>query len=319
MYPSVFSLLTESDMNNTINVTESQLDNHWSNQGAVATAKKTHESIRTALSRHTWPSDFTYDVYLQGSYKNSTNIYGDSDVDVVVELTSIFKRDLSRLTEPQKEVYRNNHSSASQSLSDFRREVKQALRSHYNNDLLIEDRVTQKDKCIKVDTGDGYLDADVVVCQTYRIYVSQDNSDPEAFDWIHGITFDTQSGNWIRNYPKLHYEYGVEKNSDTNQRFKPMVRCFKNARSHLVNKGYLSSETAPSYFVECLIYNASNDCFVGNYSDSFENIIDDLGSTDLTTLRAQNRLTPLFGDTSTTWNVDDAIQTLDAWTELLNS
>jgi hypothetical protein len=185
-----------------ITVTESQLENHWSNRGSIDEAQSTHESIRTALDRYDWPSLFDYEVYLQGSYRNHTNIYGDSDVDVVVELTSIWKQSLSGLSEWQKQAYQKRYSSASKSLTDFHQHVIEALQAHYSP--FEPDRVEQGDKCIKVDTG--YLDADVVVCQTYRNYVESEGTDPDEFYFLPGITFRTQSGKWIVNYPKVHYE-----------------------------------------------------------------------------------------------------------------
>ena len=82
-------------------IPESQLET-WSHQGAVTTAKQTHESIRKALDPYIWPTGVKYEVYLQGSYKNTTNIRGDSDVDVVAQLNSTFQRDLSELPDYQK-------------------------------------------------------------------------------------------------------------------------------------------------------------------------------------------------------------------------
>ena len=88
-------------------IPESQLET-WSHQGAVTTAKQTHESIRKALNPHTWPTGVKYEVYLQGSYKNTTNIRGDSDVDVVAQLNSTFQHDLSELSDYQK-IYITKH------------------------------------------------------------------------------------------------------------------------------------------------------------------------------------------------------------------
>jgi tRNA nucleotidyltransferase (CCA-adding enzyme) len=75
-------------------IPESQLE-IWSHQGAVTASKTTHESIRIALSANTSPirqrvAAGGVEIYLQGSYKNDTNIRGDSDVDVVVELTATY-------------------------------------------------------------------------------------------------------------------------------------------------------------------------------------------------------------------------------------
>ena len=45
-------------------------------------------SIREALDTYEWPAEIKYDVFLQGSYTNDTNLRRDSDVDVVVQLAS---------------------------------------------------------------------------------------------------------------------------------------------------------------------------------------------------------------------------------------
>lgn len=299
-----------------ITVTESQLENHWSNRGSIDEAKNTHESIRTALDRYDWPSLFDYEVYLQGSYRNHTNIYGDSDVDVVVELTSIWKRSLSGLTERQKQAYHERYSSASKTLKDFYQHVLEALQAHYTSGPFEPDRVEQGDKCIKVDTG--YLDADVVVCQTYRNYVESEGTDPDEFYFLPGITFQTQSGKWIVNYPKVHYERGTTKHQDTSERFKPLVRCFKNARSHLVKKGEIPEDLAPSYFIECLVYNAPDRCFKKSYRDSYEAIIDYHQDSNLTGMRTQDGVLRMFGKDETQWSADKAERTLKAWNKLLS-
>jgi hypothetical protein len=44
-----------------------------------------------------YPKDFK--IFLQGSYKNDTNVYGDSDVDVVIRLDEIYYTDLDQLPE----------------------------------------------------------------------------------------------------------------------------------------------------------------------------------------------------------------------------
>lgn len=48
----------------------------WALQGATVTAKSTHESVRNALKSSDELKRINFEVYLQGSYKNSTNIRG---------------------------------------------------------------------------------------------------------------------------------------------------------------------------------------------------------------------------------------------------
>jgi hypothetical protein len=47
----------------------------------------------------------SYSIFLQGSYGNDTNIYADSDVDVVMRLASTFYHDLDDLSEDQKNAF----------------------------------------------------------------------------------------------------------------------------------------------------------------------------------------------------------------------
>ena len=57
--------------------------------------------IREALDTYSWPSDVKYQVFLQGSYKNDTNLGRYSDVDVIVRLASKIKPRVADLTGQQ--------------------------------------------------------------------------------------------------------------------------------------------------------------------------------------------------------------------------
>lgn len=77
-----------------MSIPESQLIT-WTNQGSVTNSAITHNVLRNALARHNWSSVMRYTDYLQGSYANTTNIRGESDVDIVIECTSIYNDNLS--------------------------------------------------------------------------------------------------------------------------------------------------------------------------------------------------------------------------------
>ena len=63
----------------------------WSHHQAGTAFKQAHVPIREALDAYQGLSQFKYEIFLQGSYKNDTNLGGDSDVDVVVRLASKLK------------------------------------------------------------------------------------------------------------------------------------------------------------------------------------------------------------------------------------
>ncbi|MCK9544540.1 MAG: nucleotidyltransferase domain-containing protein, partial [Novosphingobium sp.] len=91
----------------------------WSFAPEATKYKLTHEQIREALSKYlpneaSTRSNFilnnaNYDVYLQGSYANSTNIKVDSDVDVVIELKTIFSYNIDNLTEIEKNDFHTTY------------------------------------------------------------------------------------------------------------------------------------------------------------------------------------------------------------------
>ena len=80
------------------------------------------------LSMHQIEIVRLYESFLQGSYGNDTNVYSDSDVDVVMRLDSVFYYDLSRMTESERAAYekrRRNHCSQTRA----QRESRQRARS----------------------------------------------------------------------------------------------------------------------------------------------------------------------------------------------
>lgn len=284
-------------------IPEAQLET-WSHQGAIVTAKATHESVRYALSCYRWPENIQYEVYLQGSYKNDTNIRGDMDVDVTVQLNSPF---YSNLTQDQKRIL--GLQPASYGWVDFRHDVLSALQAHYGTQVIVEGN-----KCLKLVADGGRLPADVVVCVQYRKYRSV-----HIEDFVEGMTFWQRDTNQeIINHPKIHYENGVKKHQDTNGRFKPIVRMFKNLRDFLVEKDRSSNGLAPSYFVECALYNVPNDSFSSSYQDTFCAAVNWLDQADLTGLVCQSSEVPLCGIAPGQWPEQNAKQFLQRLVKLWN-
>ncbi len=208
-------------------ISESQLET-WSNQGAIAIAKSTHESIRNAILSDSKLKDRNFEVYLQGSYRNSTNTWGDSDVDVVIQLSDVFVSDTSSLTENQRTLFRIRYSDSTYHWEDFRSDVLKALREYYG-----EENIDEGNKSLKLKKTPGRLAADIVPCLQYRLY--HPCSELTREDYTEGIWFRERDNNRsIVNYPKEHYNNGVNKNSDekTGGLFKPIVRLFKNVRAY---------------------------------------------------------------------------------------
>nr|MDD3720805.1 nucleotidyltransferase [Candidatus Gracilibacteria bacterium] len=260
-------------------------------------------------------SSFTYEVYLQGSYKNSTNIRYDSDVDIVVQVNSVFWSDKSELSPDEIDRYNKAYSNTSYGFLELKEEIYNVLKGYFGED------VAYKNKCIKVNGNTNRVDADVVPCFQYRVYkkfISVDNC-----HFVEGIKFlNTNDNTEIINFPKVHYENGCSKNDDTDGKYKSMVRVFKNIKRDMVEKGLIDDNIAPSYFIENLIYNCTSHCFDGNYSEStlkiFQFLLDSIKQDRLKSFLCVNEQDMLFSNK--TWNLADAIRFInDAGDYFLNS
>lgn len=300
-------------------IPEAQLE-VWSKQGAITTAKVTHESVRAALGAPRSPivdriSDGSVIVHLQGSYKNDTNIRGDSDVDVVVKLNETFGHNAHELPKEQRELHEVLHDTATYRWDQFRNDVITALVNYYGQGSID----VSGNKSIKLKAAPGRLKADIVPVINFKKYNYYYGSSSQSFE--EGIRFYHRTTNRaINNFPIQFYENGVAKHSErrTNGWFKPTVRIFKNARTYLIDRGLLADGIAPSYFLQSWIYNVPDNLFGTDYQTTFCNVINYLRRTSFTDCVSQNGIDPLFGETGEQWRVADATTTLDAFIKLWN-
>ena len=108
-------------------IPESQLET-WSRQGTTDSATALYERIRNALQNDAALRNRNFEVFLQGSYRNSTNIRGDSDVDVVAMLTDTYMPEYGALDAYTRSVVEGRSNSATYTHADFRRDVLSAIR-----------------------------------------------------------------------------------------------------------------------------------------------------------------------------------------------
>jgi hypothetical protein len=177
--------------------------------------------------------------------------------------------------------------------------------------------VSEGNKSIKVDSGTSRLPTDVIPCLEHRKYNYFYSASLQSY--IEGILFFTRNENRrVVNFPKVHYDNGAAKNnsSNTGGNYKPTVRMFKNARSRLVKNGSISSDTAPSYSIECFLYNVPNDAFGGDCGDRYLAVLSWLVNADFGSLMCQNEQVPLIGDTPEQWSQRSAYELLAALVNL---
>lgn len=259
-------------------ISEDQLS-IWSHQGAVTQSAATYEAIRQVLNDPAAPYyDRTFDIFLQGSYGNNTNIYADSDVDVAICLTSTYYADTRSLEASEKQNYDAGWVAATYSFQNFKTDVLSWLTQKFGNG------VRTGKKAIFIPGNGTRRDADVLVCAEHRSYGSK-------VEFVNtGICFWTSNGDQIVNYPKQHLANCTSKHQDTNKRFKPNVRILKNMRNRMKDYGLIADDLAPSYFLEGMIWNAPSQLFTHSYQQTVENYMDWLDDCESMELTCANNI-----------------------------
>lgn len=286
-------------------ISESQLDT-WSRQGATQSAATLYQRIKTALETAPELSGKSVDIYLQGSYRNDTNIRGDSDVDVVAELQSTFMSNGTELPSPQDFLYNNAYQPATYSLSAFRSDVDKVLRRCFP-----AHQITQGGKSIKIPRGTNNVPADVVPCLTYRRYSAFVAIGHPSTHCVEGIwLWDTKKSVAVIGYPKQHYSNGVLKHQGTNSWFKPTIRVYKNLRCWMEDNAVIPKGLASSNHIECLLCNVPNSQFGISHEDTFVNSVNWLSTTDISKFACIHGQSYLFD--SGQWSQDQARQFLGA-------
>lgn len=282
-------------------ISEEQLKT-WANAPSSTKSIFTHEEVRKALEKSPALKSRDYEVYLQGSYANSTNIRLDSDVDIVVQLNEAFGFNASEFHETRIAIFREVHPVPTYGWANFRKDVIDALVAHFGTSTIKPDV-----KCIKIPKDDRRVNADVTVCLEYHKYNTFDRGNHN--DYITGMKFHTTDGKEIFNYPKIHLKNGEDKNHSqrTNQKYKHIVRIIKNIRQKLIENKVIDPKIARSYFIECAVYNVPDGHFTGSYQNSLEYTLDYiLNKCNPSTMLTASHQHNLFGDEPWQWNVTDA-------------
>lgn len=262
-------------------IAEAQLQT-WTALGSVAQSRDTYGIIKRALEDSKAPyAGRPFSAFLQGSYGNDTNIYSDSDVDIVINLSSCFYYELGGLNENEKLQFQQAYpTNAQYNLPDFKREVTDWLADRFGA------AVKPGTKVLFIEEGGGRRNADVLVAAQHKAYTAFPSALGQAFS--EGIMFTTSDGTRIVNYPKQHSDNCTSKHQATNQRFKPMVRIFKNMRNRMMQKGMLEDGDAPSYFVEGLLYNVPDVKFSNGFAETFVECYNWIEAADRTKLVCAN-------------------------------
>lgn len=285
--------LNQTEIWGIMGIPEAQLET-WSHQGAIATSRDTYSAIANALQDSSAGyANKDFDIYLQGSYGNDTNIYAESDVDIVIQLNSTFFSNKDELPLEQFALHEADFGPAEYKLDEFRQDVISVLRGHFGVGSVEDGR-----RSVKVHQSGGRRKADVVVCALYKNYSYYYGRNNCTFK--SGIKI-VNAGEAVVNYPKLHSDALTHKHQITCCRYKPLVRVLKNMKSTLVDCGAIDEKTAPSYFIEGWLYNAPESLYVNGQQDRFVKVVNWLLEQDKDQFYMPHGMYPLIGDSLTQW------------------
>jgi hypothetical protein len=100
----------------------------------------------------------------------------------------------------------------------------------------------------------------------------------------------------------------TRKHQATNSWLKPTVRIFKNMRNRLIRDGKIKSGSAPSYFIEGMLYNVPVDRFGVSYQNTADKCWGWLNGANAGDLMCANSIHPLVRDNSrTSWPIQGHI------------
>src|SRR5262249_19353361 len=138
----------------------------WPHQGATNASAPAYRRIELALQASAAPLlHRSIEIFLQGSYRNATNVYGHGDIDVVVMSTDTFYSNKHLLPVDQRMAHEAHYSPSTYEWSQLRAETIVALCAAFGPQA-----VSPGSKSIKVRTGIGSKDADVVPAMEFRRY-----------------------------------------------------------------------------------------------------------------------------------------------------
>lgn len=148
-------------------------------------------------------------IFLQGSYRNNTNVRQDSDIDIVVRHDGYYFPDLQRLREDQQRIYHANHPSSTYSFAEFKNEIQTSLHKIFGN-------VERRNKCLFVPGNTNRVNADVVPCFRMKRFANESQIEAE------GIQLYADDGTKVYSFPEQHNANGVAKRTATGQMYKKM-------------------------------------------------------------------------------------------------
>lgn len=212
-------------------------------------AENAERQIKKAIQASPKLQNRNIKVFTQGSYRNRVNVRRDSDVDVGVVCFDTFFPEYP--DDNVKAVLEKSLSDGTYSYASFKNELEEALVARFGRAA-----VSRGSKSFDIKENTYRVESDVAAFFEHRRYTSTSS-------YLSGVEMipDDYKPPRVRNWPEQHYSNGVSKNDATSRKYKRVVRILKTLSNEMSSNGIKSAKEAPSFLIECLVFNASNFCF----------------------------------------------------------
>lgn len=223
-----------------------------SSETEVSRSKNAERMVGDALKEYAPLKYRNYRVFATGSYANNTNVRLNSDVDIMVCCT-----DTSFYNLPEGYTISSiGISPATYHFEEFKNDVQAALSNKFGYT-----EVKRGNKVLVISENSYRVGTDVCPCFEYN---QSELVYGRLNPWPTGVQFITDDGWAIQNWPQQHLDNGIEKNNQTNYRYKYLVRILKRLRNEMVDHGYKEAEAVPPLLIECMAWNVPNNWYFQN-------------------------------------------------------
>lgn len=214
------------------------------------------EAVKRALGNSDIILSDKYEIFGQGSYANNTNVRNNSDVDINVCYTAAYYYELPKGKTKDDYGFSGN---VQYSYSEFKNDIERMLVTYFGRNNVI-----RKNKCIHIQENTYRTEIDVVPTWEHRTYIGE-NNDP--YNFYRGVKLWSDDGEEVINYPKQHKNNGINKNTNTQKRYKRLVRILKNVNIKMADSGFYKNINITSFLIECLMYNYPNNALATSIYD----------------------------------------------------
>ena len=271
--------------------------------------------IKTAINKLKTEFDFfdeqDVQIYLQGSYENETMVDEFAKLEIVVEFGQNAFGEIDKKPQLKVKSIWSDNSLIRKRIVAFKPNIHLQLIKKLMLESLIEETgnegIYNNSKSIFIPA----YKKNKIPCEILPCYTLSTSEKDESV-----MIYDSYINKYVVTFPKLHCENLKIKDKLTNGAFIEMVRVFRNIRDILVDNEIIDVSFAPTYFLECLLYNVPNELYKGKLSSVLLKILNYFMNCNLNKFVCAHERFKMFGNNSDAWTIYKARSFINLMTQI---